>query len=351
MNAALEETTHPKTLVSAIRYFSDIEVAHDFFAKMRFPNGAFCPRCGSTAVRYLAKYRRYQCSSNHDARQFTVKTGTVMEDSPLGLDKWATAFWLEVNSKNSISSYELHRAIGITQKSAWFMLHRVRFALRAGSINMGGEGSAGVEVDETFVGGLAKFMHRSKRAKLTGSGPMDKTAVVGILDRNVVEHVDGKKKVKRHSKVLASVIANTQKQTLHAIIHKHVEKGSNVYTDAWKSYDGLSPEYIHAFIDHAQKYVDGKIHTNGLENFWSLFKRCIKGTHVSVEPFHLQAYVDSEIFRFNKREFNDGERFAMALPGMIGKRLTYKKLIASDTTEFLPTSEDNGAAGENLPVQ
>ncbi len=274
-----------------------------------------------------------------------MKTGTVMEESPMGLDKWAVAFWLEVNAKNSISSYELHRAIGITQKSAWFMLHRVRFAVQAGSIStMGGNGSAGIEADETFIGGLAKNMHRSKRAGLTGTGGSDKAAVMGILDRNVTEVVDGKKKIKRHSKAIASVIPNTQSQTLHTVIYKSVEKGSEVFTDAHRGYYGLSEDFIHGVVDHAQKYVDGRIHTNGLENFWALFKRCIKGTHVSVEPFHLQAYLDSEVFRFNNRGLKDGGRFKLALEGMTGKRLTYKQLIASDTAEFLPASDDNGAA-------
>src|ERR1700733_14808802 len=131
-----DETTacgQPQTLIEAVRYFSDLHVAHTFFARLRWSNGAVCPKCGSKNVRYLAKYRRYQCNQKHERRQFTVKTGTVMEESPLGLDKWAVAFWLEVNAKNSISSYELHRALGITQKSAWFMLHRIRLAVQTES--------------------------------------------------------------------------------------------------------------------------------------------------------------------------------------------------------------------------
>lgn len=325
---------YPKTLTEAVRYFSDSEVATQFFVSIRWPDGVCCPHCGSRDVSYLANQRRWQCRTKHPRRQFSAKVGTIFEDSPLGLEQWMVAIWLEINAKNSISSYELHRALGITQKSAWFMLHRVRLGLQTGSFGkMGGDGSAGVEADETFIGGASRFMHRSKRAGLRGTGPMDKAAVMGVLERNVVENVDGKKKVKRHSKVVASVIRRTDKETLHAVIHKTVEKGSELYTDQAKGYCGLSEEYLHGIIDHAQKYVDGKIHTNGLENFWSLFKRAIKGSHVSVEPFHLQAYLDSEIFRFNNRELKDAGRFAAAVPGVVGKRITYKQLIGDINAE------------------
>jgi transposase-like protein len=296
----------------------------------------------------MPKYRRFQCSHKHAGRQFTVKTGSVMEDSPLGLDTWAVAFWLEVNAKNSISSYEIHRALGITQKSAWFMLHRIRLAVQTGSIsNVGGNGSAGVEADETYIGGLAKNMHRSKRARLRGTGGLDKTPVIGVLERSVIEHKSGKRRVKRHSKVIASVIERADTNTLHAIVHKHVEKGSEVFTDAHAGYRGLEADFIHGIIDHAEKYVDGKVHTNGLENFWSLFKRAIKGSHVSVEPFHLQAYLDSEIFRFNNRETTDGERFRIAARGYHGKRLTYKALIGA--MESAPSSDSSGANAAGLP--
>ena len=253
----------PKTLVQAVTYFADLDVAHQFFVNVRWPDGVVCPRCGSTEAKYSPKHRRFQCNRSHDRRQFTVKTETVMEESPMGLDKWAVAFWLEVNAKNSISSYELHRAIGITQKSAWFMLHRVRLAVQTGSVStMGGNGSAGVEADETFVGGLAKNTHRSKRASLTGTGGADKPAVMGILDRNVTEVVHGKKKIKWDSKAIASVIPNTQSQTLHTVIYRNVERGSEVFTDAHRGYFGLSVDFIHGVVDHAQKPVDGKIHTS-----------------------------------------------------------------------------------------
>jgi transposase-like protein len=248
-----------------------------------------------------------------------------------------------VNAKNSISSYELHRDLGITQKSAWFMLHRVRHALHVGSFDKKLCGV--IEADETFIGGLAKNMHRERRRRvITGGGGVNKTPVMGLLERH-----DGKK----HSTVRAEVVQNVQRETLHPIIHKNVEPGSTVYTDAAHAYRQLNPVYFHDFVDHVEAYVRGAVHTNGLENFWSLFKRCIKGTHVSVEPFHLGAYVDSEAFRFNHREVKDGDRFVKAMRSLHGKRLTYKALIGA--LEDAPASnngmDENGknAGKENLP--
>jgi transposase-like protein len=291
----------PKSLLEAIRYFSDLNVAHEFFVGMRWPQGVCCPRCGSTAVKYMPKYRRFQCSHKHDGRQFTVKTGTIMEDSAIGLDKWSAGFWLEVNAKNSISSYEVASgALGITQKSAWFMLHRIRYALHVGSFDK--KLSGVVEVDETYIGGLAGNMHkRQRKLRITSNGVAGKTPVMGLLERH-----DGKK----HSTVRAQVVTNRKSATLHPVIHKHVEPGTQLYTDSLAGYRGLRPTFMHDFVDHAEAYVKDKvIHTNGLENFWALFKRCIKGTHVSIEPAHLEAYVDSEAFRFNNREVKDGDRF------------------------------------------
>jgi transposase-like protein len=309
----------PKTLMEAVKHFSDLEIAHQFFVNVRWPDGVVCPTCGSTDAKFNPKYRRFQCNKSHDRRQFTVKTGSVMEDSPLGLDKWAVAFWLEVNAKNSISSWEVHRALGITQKSAWFILHRVRFALKAGSFDAKLTGT--IEADETFIGGRAINMHKAERAaKVSRTGPNHMTAVMGLLERH-----DGKK----HSTVRAAVVPDRKRQTLHEVIHKNVEPGSQIYTDALQAYAGMGPDFIHQFIDHAEKYVEGQVHTNGLENFWALFKRCIKGTHVSIEPFHLAAYVDSEAFRFNHREVKDADRFNLALHGFHGKRLTYKALIGA----------------------
>jgi transposase-like protein len=330
---------HPKTLLAATRYFSDLTVAHDFFVAMRWPNGPACPRCGSTKVTYSPKYRRFQCSSSHDGRQFTVKTGSVMEDSPLGLDKWALAMWMEVNCKNSVSSYEIHRAAGITQKSAWFLLHRIRFAIKQKSFDKMGYNGTPVEVDETFIGGLAKFMHAKKRKeKITGSGQSGKAVVMGLLERH-----SGKK----HSTVKAMVLEkHPSRKDIREVIHKNVASGAHLMTDDNGAYRGLGDEFEHQLINHLERYVDGVIHTNGIENFWSLLKRCIKGTHVSIDPYHLNAYIDSEAFRFNNRKVKDGDRFVMAAQGLHGKRLTYKALIGA--SEGAPGS-DKGAAGEGLP--
>jgi transposase-like protein len=326
----------PKTLVDAIRYFSDPAAALDFFVKIRWPNGVCCPHCGSTKVHFLAKQLRWKCGENHPRRQFTVKIGTVMEESPLGLDKWAVAFWLEVNAKNSISSYEVHRALGITQKSAWFMQHRIRLALKAKSFDkLTGE----VESDESFFGGRAANMHRDRllKLRLTGDKYMGKAIVHGLMQRT---------KKDKHSKVIAKVVHNVHKQTLCDTIRSAVQPGAFLYTDTSTSYKDLE-EFAHYAVDHAERYVQGRVHTNGLENFWSLFKRCIKGTHVAIEPFHLAAYLDAEMFRFNNRKVKDGDRFALALQGMDGRRLTYKALIGA--LESTPGSGDSGGAGANPP--
>jgi transposase-like protein len=276
----------------------------------RWPEGVTCPKCGSADVLFLEKYNRWHCRAKHAAPQFTLKTGTIMEDSPIGLDKWLTAMWQIVNCKNGISSCEIARAIGVTQKSAWFMDHRIRLMLGDESPE---KLSGHVEADETFIGGKARNMHVGKRARrITGTGTKDKTAVMGILERG--------------GKVRASVVANRKKSALQAEVRKHVEAGSALYTDALLSYSGLAGEYAHEVVDHAVKYVDGKVHTNGLENFWSLLKRGISGTYISVEPFHLFRYLDEQAYRFNNRKLTDAERFSSAVSGMVGKRLTFDQL-------------------------
>jgi transposase-like protein len=312
------EHNHPNTLIQAVQYFADLDVAQNFFVGIRWPGGVTCPHCGSKDVHYLANQRRWKCKEKHPQRQFSAKVGTVFEDSPLGLDKWLVAVWLEVNAKNSISSCELHRALGITQKSAWFMLHRVRAALKAGTFEKMGR-SGPVEADETYVGGLSKNMHLSRRRKTIYGALGGKTPVMGLLERH-----SGKP-----SQVRAQVVKSGSRADLHPIIHKNVQPGATIYTDALPAYRQLKEQFVHDFVDHTEAYVKGAVHTNGLENFWSLFKRCIKGTHVSVDPAHLDAYVDSEAFRFNQRELNDGQRLRLALGGVSGKRLTYKALIGA----------------------
>lgn len=302
----------PKTLTQAIRHFGNEQVCIDTVAKLRWPDGPICPACGHAEHYYLKTQKRWKCKKC--SKQFSVKVGTIFEDSPIPLDKWLIALWMLVNCKNGISSYEVARGLGITQKSAWFVLHRLRLALQKGSLGkLGGSGSE-IEADETFIGGAARYMHRDKhRRRITETGTKDKTAVMGIL--------------KRGGEVRAAVVPNRQKKHLQTEIRKHVAAGSAVYTDALLSYQGLSPEYAHAVIDHAEKYVDGKVHTNGLENFWSLLKRGMRGTYVSVEPFHLFRYLDEQVFRYNNRKgLNDADRFAIALSRIAGKRLTFAEL-------------------------
>ena len=301
----------PKTLQEAIIYFSDKTNCRDYLVARRWPNGVTCPTCGGTSVKEQPKYNRWQCASHHSSRQFTLKTGTIFEDSPLGLDKWLMAMWMVVNCKNGVSSYEIHRGIGVTQKSAWFMNHRIRLALgMEPSKKLSGE----VEIDETFIGGKARFMHASKRKKVGDTGFVGKVAVMGLLERHGGE-------------VRCQVVPNTRRKSLEPIVKKHIEAGANVYSDNLPSYRSLDEaEYIHKVIDHAERYVDGNIHTNGIENFWSLLKRTIKGTYVSVEPFHLFRYLDEQCYRFNKRTLTDGQRFDIASRAIIGKRLTFAQV-------------------------
>jgi len=303
----------PTTLLQAIRYFADFEHCRRFMMDLRWPDGKVaCPQCGSDRVVYLAKARVWKCYGKHPMAKFSLKTGTIFEDSPLGLDKWLAAVWLVVNCKNGISSYEVARDLGVTQKSAWFMGHRIRLALHAGSFD---KLSGHVEADETFVGGKARNMHVAQRKRrITGTGGKDKTAVLGMLERG--------------GKVRTTVIGDRKKRTLQAEVAKHVEAGSALYTDALMSYEGLEGRYAHQVVDHAVKYVDGQIHTNGLENFWSLLKRGINGTYVSVEPFHLFRYFDEQAYRYNNRkDASDFDRFRMAASQIVGKRLTWKQVI------------------------
>jgi len=314
----------PKTLIEAIRYFSNRDNCRDYLVARRWASGVTCPTCGSESVTAQPKYNRWQCASHHERRQFTLKTGTIFEDSPIGLDKWLAVMWMVVNCKNGISSYEIHRAIGVTQKSAWFMSHRVRLAL---GMEPSEKLSGQVEADETYIGGKARNMHKAKLATRvaefatprTGRNQnIGKVAVMGLLER--------------HGEIRTMVVAGTKRQHLQSEVYKHVEAGSNVYTDALRSYNELDREYIHQVINHAEKYVDGQIHTNGVENFWSLLKRTLGGTYVSVEPFHLFRYLDEQSFRFNNRKLTDGQRFDLASRAVIGKRLTFAQVTGKDSS-------------------
>lgn len=302
----------PKSLQEAIIYFSDIDNCIEYLADKRWHGCVTCPICGSDRVSaFNVKRCTWQCSTHHPKREFSVKVGTIFEDSPISLDKWLTAIWMLANCKNGISSYEIARDLNVTQKTAWFMLHRIRLALQDdGHGKLGGE----VEVDETFIGGKARNMHLKERERrITGTGGKDKAVVFGALERG--------------GKVKATVVNDRKKKVLHAHVKAHVEAGAALYSDALKSYDGLTQDYAHQVIDHAEKYVDGKVHTNGLENFWSLLKRGIAGTYVSVEPFHLFRYLDEQVFRYNNRKgLNDSDRFHFAISQIIGKRLTFASL-------------------------
>lgn len=313
-------STEPKTLVEAIRHFADPDTTLNTIVSLRWPHGVCCPTCGRVDVRFIKTRRIWECKEVHPKRQFSAKVGTIFEDSALGLDKWFVAIWMVSNCKNGVSSYELHRAIGVTQKSAWFMLHRVRLAMQAGSL-MKAEGD--VEADETFVGGKAKNMHKDRREKkITGTGGAGKAIVMGILERDSSEGGT--------SRVRARVIESTRKAVLHKEIRAVVAKGSKLYTDTAGGYHGLTADYQHEVVDHAVEYVRGQVHTNGLENFWSLLKRSLSGTYVSVEPFHLFRYLDEQVFRFNARATSDYRRFSAVLSWVTGLRLTYSELTGNE---------------------
>jgi len=300
----------PKTLIEALHYFSSPDNCERFVEGMRWPDGVTCPFCESKNIGRVASRKVYQCKSCR--RQFSLKRGTIFEDSPIALDKWLGAMWLIANCKNGVSSYEVARDLGVTQKTAWFMMHRIRAAMQDDDDSkLGGE----VEVDETFVGGKAINMHKSRRvAKLKRStGHFGKTVVMGLLERN------GKAKTR--------VVRNTRRETLDPLVRKQVNAGSNIYTDALASYARLGDEYMHGVVDHAISYVEGSVHTNGLENYWSLLKRMIRGTYVNIEPFHLMRYLDEQANRFNNRKMNDQQRFRTVVRGVFGKRLTYRTLV------------------------
>ena len=306
--------------MEAIRYFGDRDRCLNFLVALRWPNGVTCPTCKSKDIGFLSTRRLWKCKNNHAKRQFSIKIGSIFEDSPLPLDKWLVAMWLIVNCKNGISSYEVARDLRVTQQTAWFMMHRIRKAMQRGSFEkMGGAGP--VEADETFIGGLARNMHRDKRAmKIHGTGGAGKELVVGLLDRET-------------GKVRVSHVKNRKRHTLHEQVKKHVASGAEFFTDELASYTGLEKEYVHKFVNHAEQYVSGNVHTNGIENFWSLLKRGIKGTYVSVEPFHLFRYLDEQAFRYNERKHEDGDagRFIEAAGSIFGRRLTYSDLTGKDS--------------------
>ena len=312
-----------QSLQEAILFFSDFENCRKFMVELRWPKGVItCPRCGSDNVTWLAKARVWKCYAKHEKPTFTLKTGTIFEESPIPLEKWLPAAWLVTNCKNGISSYELARDLKVTQKSAWFMLHRVRLAMQDGTFN---KLSGSVEADETFIGGKGQLMNNATKARRLAKGlpPLSnmvgKAIVMGLLER--------------HGKARVKVVDGRKRGHVVSQIVKHVEPGSRIFTDQLKSYDALTSAYAHEVIDHTEAYVRDHVHTNGLENFWSLFKRALKGTYVSVEPFHLQAYADEQCFRFNNRKLTDAERFAIVMTQIVGRRLTYDELTGKTESQ------------------
>jgi transposase-like protein len=305
--------SYPKTLLEAVRYYSDLEVCHQFMAHVKWPDGKIaCPKCGGEHVGEIKSRHMFQCKDKACRKQFSTKVGTIFEDSALGLDKWFVAVWCIVNAKNGISSYELSRALGIQQKSAWHMLHRIRLAMRTKSFNRKLDGE--VECDESFIGGKRANKHPNKKGSYADALKA-KTAVHGILERG--------------GEIRAAVVSNVKRPVLHRRIKENISPGSAVYTDAHPSYRELDKGYLHSVIDHAIAYVDGRVHTNGLENFWSLLKRTLGGTYVAVAPVHLQKYLDEQVFRFNKRKGTDSTRFREAMLSVCGKRLTLKELTGA----------------------
>jgi transposase-like protein len=324
----------PKTLLEAIQYFSDEQVCIDTVAMMRWPQGVRCGYCDAEKPYYLATQKRWKCRTCR--KQFSVKVNSIFEDSPISLKKWLPALWLLVNCKNGVSSYEIARDLGVTQKTAWFILQRLRLALRARdfSCKMGGNGGA-IEVDETFIGGKPANMHHDRRVRISHIqskqartsntyGLAGKSAIMGMYDREARQ-------------VRATVVQNVKRETLQNEILNSIAHGSTIYSDQAVSYDKLRDHFVHETVNHTTEYVNGQVHTNCLENFWSLMKRNLRGTYVAVEPFHLDRYVDEQVFRFNHRAtednpLNDADRFYIALSQVANKRLTYAELTGKVST-------------------
>src|SRR5579863_6108193 len=317
------ENILPVTLLEAESHFKDYDNCHRFMVVLRWPDGVVrCPRCGSDNVDWLPNARVFKCYEKHERQKFSLKVGTIFEDSPIGLDKWLPVMWQLVNCKNGVSSWEIHRAIGVTQKSAWFMLQRGRLALQ--DEKTGGKLNGEVEVDETLIGGKTRNMHKARKAKvrMEGRNTGGKTTVIGILERK--------------GRVRTKVASDRKKKIMQPFIKENVETGATIHSDEYGDMWRMDDEYVHGLVNHLQTYVNGNVHTNGLENFWSLLKRSLGGTYVSVEPFHLFRYVDEQAFRFNNRKdadgelLNDSDRFVAAMRQIVGRRLTWKQLIGKE---------------------
>ena len=310
----------PRALQAAIEHFADKDVAHGYAVAMRWPDGIRCTFCDSSDYTYISTRKIWKCKNKDCRKQFSFRIGTIFEDSPISMSKWFVAIWMLVNCKNGVSSYELHRAIGVTQKTAWFMLHRVRAAIKAKSFNKKLAGV--VEADECFIGGLFKNMHERRKAKVRAESEVRNSSTArGAVGKTLVQAV-----LERDGEVRARIIKDTGLGQRLQFLLDNVEEGSQLMTDDGYNFAAFRENFVHDYVSHAHEYVRGNVHTNGVENFWSLLQRGLLGTYVNVEPFHLSAYVDEQCFRFNNRKATDGERFLRALEMVGTARLTYKDL-------------------------
>jgi len=301
--------THPTTLTEAIEHFAGPDRALAFMVGMRWPDGVTCPRCDCERVSFLKSRRIWKCMGCR--KQFSVKVGTIMEDSPLPLKKWLTCMWLIANANNGVSSYEAARSIGVTQKTAWFMLHRIRHALRLDDLPLDGE----VEVDETHIGARAPRMNARARKRHEAKRPGAEKTVA----QNIVQRGGGSR---------SRVVPDTSRHQLQGRVRADVVPGSTVYKDEHASYVGLVGEYAQLTVNHgAGQYVSGAAHVQNAENYWALFKRCVKGTWVNISPEHADAYLAEQDFRYTARKTDDGSRMMATAMLAPGKRLTWKDCV------------------------
>jgi transposase-like protein len=296
------------TLFQLMAALPNEQAAIDHFTAIRWKNGAYCPECGSTRIYHFSDQRTHKCGDCR--KRFSIKVGTIFEDSKIELRKWLMAVWLITSHKKGVASTTLARDIGVTQKTAWFMLHRLRHAARTQSFNKPLDGE--VEIDETYVGG--KAANRHKGDPKNGPGTSGKVAVIGALERG--------------GKVVATVVESTGTATLDGFAHAVVAPGAQVSTDEHAGYRHLGRTFDHGVVRHsAGEYVRDAHHTNGIEGYWSLLKRQIVGIHHFVSPKHLNRYVSESAWRFNLRDCGEGDR-VNALLSDAGGRLRYKELIA-----------------------
>ena len=300
-----------KTLAEFVEYFKDEQTCRNHFTAIRFRNGEYCPHCGHTHIHKFSDGKRYRCAKCK--KDFTIVTGTVFGETKLPLKKWFIAIYLLSNTSKGISSVQLAKHVGVTQKTGWFMDHRLRSAMKQNKGQLFGK----IEADETFVGGLSKNMHESKREKaITGTGGTGKAAVMGLKSRDAKE-------------IRAQVVPSVGMADLHKVINENVSTGSTLYTDQWVAYRGLH-QYVRGIVNHsAKEYVVGDCHTNGIESFWALFKRGYHGVYHWMSAKHLQKYVDECAFRLNRKGNEMLEVFADVVKNATdGKQLPYKELIA-----------------------